>query len=51
MLYRDNLAIMASKSGGHDARSQACRGHEVLKGKALSASHINLPEKFDATTM
>ena len=37
---------MASKSGGHDARKQGRRGHKVLNGRALGASHTKLTEKF-----
>ena len=37
---------MVSKSGGHDVRNRGRRGHRNLKGRALSASHINSLEKF-----
>ena len=37
---------MDSKSGGHGARIRGRRGQEILKGRALSASRINLLEKF-----
>ena len=37
---------MTSTSGGHDARSRGRRGHNDLKGRALSASRINLSENF-----
>ena len=37
---------MASNSGGQDVRNQGRRGHEVLNGRALSASHIKPSEKF-----
>ena len=37
---------MASKSGGHEVRNRGRRGHKVLKGRALSASHIKSTEKF-----
>ena len=36
---------MSSKSGGHDARIQGRQGPEVLKGRALSASHTK-PKKL-----
>ena len=40
------LQFMASNSGAHNVRNQGRRGHEVLKGRALSASHIKPSEKF-----
>ena len=45
--YRGNLTFMDSKSGVlHDVRNRGRRGHRNLKGRALSASHINSLEKF-----
>ena len=37
---------MTSKSGGHDAGRQGHQDHKILKGRALSASHIKSTEKF-----
>ena len=41
-----NLAFMASKSGGREARNRGHRGHKVLKGRAFDASHIKQTENF-----